>query len=313
MSERGRDERLIWVDAVRGVGIVAVVAAHVWTRGAMRDAIYSFHMPLFFILSGYLSAPRPPVAFARALIPAMMRPYALFLLAVLALDHLAESLKGGRAIFHNWPADIAPVLIGGSELRGPFTIFWFVPCLLFARIVFNAALARWPDVWGRAWSVAIPVALALAYGLGAITDWSPLGLLSAPMAFALLWAGALFRRTGWRPMIAALLIPLSLCGLFLFPTINMKAGDYGWPILSIVGAVATSLLLMRACERLGDRVAWLVPLGQAALVIMYLHVAIIHHLTPYMGKVALFAVALALPFAVDRLIRRSPLASRWLL
>ena len=44
--------RLDWVDALKGLAILVVVAGHIWTRGPLRDAIYAVHMPLFFILSG---------------------------------------------------------------------------------------------------------------------------------------------------------------------------------------------------------------------------------------------------------------------
>ena len=58
-------QRLDWVDVARGIGIIAVVVGHVWTRGPLRDAMYSFHMPLFFLLSGMLSRPHPVGAFTR--------------------------------------------------------------------------------------------------------------------------------------------------------------------------------------------------------------------------------------------------------
>lgn len=60
-----KNERVNWVDAAKGVGIFLVVFGHVW-RGlnssnilsnetvyaSIDNAIYLFHMPLFFILSG---------------------------------------------------------------------------------------------------------------------------------------------------------------------------------------------------------------------------------------------------------------------
>lgn len=62
---RNDTPRLDWVDAARGIGIVLVVFGHVW-RGLWQSgiltnsplfesvdtAIYLFHMPLFFIVSG---------------------------------------------------------------------------------------------------------------------------------------------------------------------------------------------------------------------------------------------------------------------
>ena len=55
----GQNTRFDWVDTAKGLGIILVVIAHVWTKGPVRDFIYSFHMPLFFLLSGYMSKPRP--------------------------------------------------------------------------------------------------------------------------------------------------------------------------------------------------------------------------------------------------------------
>lgn len=306
MDDRGT-QRIAWIDVARGIGITAVVAGHVWTNGPFRDAMYSFHMPLFFLLSGLLVAPRPVAAFTRRQLGGQMRPYAAFLALLIAVDQVVEPLKAGRPIFHDWPHDLLPILLGGSWLRGPYTIFWFVPCLMVARILFNVALTRWPNPCDPRWAGALLPMLALAYGLGAVTDMSPLGLLAVPMAFVLLWVGAAWNRVEWRRWMLLFLVPASFAGLsLLVPTLNMKAGDYGWPLLSMLAAVATALLVLRLSRRIAPAASWLAALGRAALVIMYLHVAVIHYGTPYMGKVWLFAGALIGSFALYHLIRIVP-------
>ena len=47
-------DRLEWIDALRGLGILLVVLGHVPPSYYIEKAIYGFHMPLLFILSGYL-------------------------------------------------------------------------------------------------------------------------------------------------------------------------------------------------------------------------------------------------------------------
>lgn len=59
-----KKDRLDWIDLSKGLGIILVVYGHV-ARGVnsagldfdlfnqIDDVIYAFHMPLFFILSGY--------------------------------------------------------------------------------------------------------------------------------------------------------------------------------------------------------------------------------------------------------------------
>lgn len=318
MEYRGHDRRqaqfrLDWVDVARGLGMLAVVIGHVWTRGPLRDAMYSFHMPLFFLLSGMLSRPHDVGAFTRRQLVGQMRPYVFFLALLIMIDQLIEPLKGGRPIFHQWPQDLAPILLGGFWLRGPYTIFWFVPCLMMARILFNVALSRWPDVLDRRWAFLLPPVLVLAYALGWWTQGSPLGLLSVPMAFVLLWVGAVWPQVPWRGWMVAPLGALALVGLAgVTPTLNMKAADYGWPLLSIASAIATSLLLFRLSALVAPFAGPVAALGRASLVIMYGHVAVIHYLSPYMEKSWLLLAALLISLAIDRLIRLSPTASRWI-
>lgn len=306
-------ERLDWVDVARGIGIAAVVVGHVWTRGGLRDAMYSFHMPLFFLLSGMLARPQPPGPFTRRMLATQMRPYAIWLLLLILADQIIEPLKGGVPIFRQWPGDFLPILLGGSWLRGPFTIFWFVPCLMIARILFNLFRSRWPDPFDRGWMLAIPLLLALAHALGWWTNISPLGLLTVPMAIVLLWAGTAWGRIGWHPTMILPLAILSVAGLTgLTPTLNMKAADYGAPLVSIAAGVATSLLIFRLSSRIALFAAPLASLGRASLTIMYLHVAVVHYLSPYLGKPWLLALALAGPWGLSGLIARSPSARRWL-
>lgn len=317
MENRGHDAhppgggRLEWIDVARGIGIVAVVIGHVWTKGPLRDAVYSFHMPLFFLLSGLLSRPQPLAGFTLRQLGSQMRPYAAFLILLIAADQIIEPLKGGRPIFHLWPRDVLPILLGGTWLRGPHTIFWFVPCLMMARILFNVALVRWPDALDRRWGLMMMPMLLAAYGAGLLTQASPLGVLSVPMAVALLWTGAAWQQVRWRGWMWAPLALLSLAGLTgLVPTLNMKVADYGWPLLSIGSAVASSLLLFRISVRIAPFGGWIAAVGRASLVIMYLHVAVIHYLSPYLSKPWLLMQAVLLPLAAYYLIRAFPALRR---
>ncbi|WP_070155511.1 acyltransferase family protein [Sphingobium phenoxybenzoativorans] len=294
-------QRYEWVDVARGIGIVAVVIGHVWSRGLPHTLTYSFHMPLFFLLSGYLFRPKPVVAFARSQIVWQGLSYCAFLALLVAVDTLIEGSRGGRGIFHTWPQDLGRLAFGGSKLRGPFTVFWFVPCLIFARILFNALAARFPDPLGKAWWFIAPMVLAVAYLLGWVTDVSPLGLLTVPMALFLLWAGAALNVIGWRGWMLWLLPPLSIAGLFFLPALNMKGGDYGWPLLSMAGAIATSLLIFRASHWGGGVLKPFSALGRASLVIMYLHVPVIHYLS-YLPRPWILALATVIPLLVYYLL-----------
>lgn len=53
-------DRLTYIDALRGFAIIMVVIGHLYTRNGYGDSIlttviYSFHMPLFFFISGFVA------------------------------------------------------------------------------------------------------------------------------------------------------------------------------------------------------------------------------------------------------------------
>jgi len=48
-------KRLQFIDVAKGIGILLVVLGHLETTDFLRRWIYSFHMPFFFFISGFLS------------------------------------------------------------------------------------------------------------------------------------------------------------------------------------------------------------------------------------------------------------------
>lgn len=297
----GAGTRVGWVDAAKGVGILLVIAGHVWWRpGPAHHMIYAFHMPLFFILSGFMVKPQRAWPLLVKQARSLLIPFAAFSLILIAVDLLVEGARGQRPIFPDVASGVEAILLRTETLRGPFTILWFIPCLFFARLAWNAVARVWPRPDDRRWAVLVAVVMAAAHGIAARTSASPLGLMAVPAAFACYWIGQLWKV---RPPGALLtlfgLAPLAALTLVYLPPVNLKPGDFGIPVLSLAGAAAISILLCMAIARLPSvltaPLAWL---GRASLVIMYVHVAFIHYLTPYMDPWMLFGVALAGSVAV---------------
>lgn len=53
-NDRTIFNRQTWIDFLKGIGILLVVAGHSSINSNIKTLIYFFHMPLFFIISGYL-------------------------------------------------------------------------------------------------------------------------------------------------------------------------------------------------------------------------------------------------------------------
>jgi fucose 4-O-acetylase-like acetyltransferase len=303
--------RLDWVDTAKGIGILLVVIAHAWTRGAVRDFIYAFHMPLFFLLSGYMSKPRATADFLPKQLRAMAVPYAAFLICLVLFDLGFEALRGNHPVFQSWQDGLWRMLVGGSELRGPFTIFWFVPALFFARIIWNSVALMVPDPRDWRWAMFAGACLVAGVIMGWMSDFSPLGLLTVPVVVALLWLGALWRTVENDRLLILLAFPASAVLLLCISMVralplNMKVGDYGFPPVSLLLAVGLSLCACAVARNIpGARLRNILgALGRMSLVIMYVHVAVIHYATPYMARPWRFLLALMLSVAIAHLLEK---------
>lgn len=293
-GRRARGGRVEWVDAAKGVGIMLVIAGHVWWSGPWRDAIYTFHMPLFFLLSGYMVKPQPTFRLIGGQARSLLVPFAAFSLILIAVDLGIEGARGVRPIFPDFRAGIEAILLHTESLRGPFTILWFIPCLFLARVAWNVVARVWPDPLNWRWVVLVALVMAAAHWVSARTTASPLGLMAVPAAFTLYWVGQSWKaRSPGLGETLLLIAPLAVLTLMIMPPINLKPGDLGWPFLSLAGGAAISILLCMVVDSLPHRVIGLLArLGRASLVIMYVHVAFIHYLAPYLGKWMLFGIAL---------------------
>lgn len=306
-------ERLLWVDALKGLGIIGVIAGHVWTHGPVRDAIYAVHMPLFFLLSGYVASAGPWSRSLPRLARTLLVPFVCFSILLLAADFLIEGLRGVRPIFPSWSAGVWTILFATAQLRGPFTIFWFIPCLFCARLAWNALSggSRRPDGVMMLLAMAVIVILALvAQGHG---GRSPFGLLAMPGALLFIWAGALWRvrlpvERAWPAGRVLAVVAGAVATVVWLPPLNMKLGDLGWPLVSFIGAIAVAMALALGSHRLPrGALRQLAGIGRASLVIMYVHVAFIHYLAPYAPRAVLFPVAFIGAWGLDWLIRRTAL------
>jgi fucose 4-O-acetylase-like acetyltransferase len=300
-KEKGR---LLWLDALKGAGILLVVAGHVWTHGDVRDAIYLFHMPLFFIAAGYTARVEPVNRAAQRGLVSLMLPWAVFAMLLLGLDSLIEGLRGVRPIFPDPATGIIALIWQTEAARGPFTILWFVPCLFLARLLWCVIASQLPRLDDPRWFAAALALFAVGWEAVQLTGRSPMGMLAVPGACILLWLGSLWRARPPERELLGFIILVAVLALVFLPPVNMKAGDIGLPVIGLLGAAAVCVALGAGVQSLPSAIqhglAWL---GTRSLVIMYVHVAAIHYAAPYMPKAGLLVFALAVSLLIDALAR----------
>ena len=88
--------RFHWIDALKGFGIVLVVFAHHSLPVALDTYIFSFHMPLFFFISGFLfdfeKYAESAANFVKGRFRSLIVPYFFFALLTCLLYFLLDTL-----------------------------------------------------------------------------------------------------------------------------------------------------------------------------------------------------------------------------
>ena len=136
-------KRIYWLDIAKGIAIICTIIGHIAPFGGnVRNLIFSFHMPLFFILAGYTIKQIPFEKFCSAIlkdfkrlvIPVFIIKVVQFVLEILFCH--AEIKKCGKTI-------LLSILWGNGCGYWKFPgigVVWFLLALFFAKFLFRLCL-----------------------------------------------------------------------------------------------------------------------------------------------------------------------------
>lgn len=134
----GLISRNLIIDILKTLGIFLVIVGHN-TDGLLHQYIYSFHMPMFFILAGYFYKEREVLSSVKHDFKRILLPYILYFLVVCFLDYMHNGISLLRLF-----QDIIKVIWGsviridvlGHHVQG-IGYLWFLPALFVCKNVFN--------------------------------------------------------------------------------------------------------------------------------------------------------------------------------
>jgi fucose 4-O-acetylase-like acetyltransferase len=128
-------ERIEYLDTAKGVGIILVIMGHLFTYGCIPFAlIFSFHMPLFFLISGFLFNPsryKNVVSLLKDQFARFYIPYLFFTALGFGITMLipAWSIQSYKDTFHEIFYIAQPETIHVGQI-------WFLVCLAVTQIFF---------------------------------------------------------------------------------------------------------------------------------------------------------------------------------
>jgi len=296
------DRRLDWVDGAKGVGIALVIYGH--AISGMRDAgllsfgggwvasgyfIYTFHMPLFFFLSGLFvrrRAARPQATFLRSLLVDLGWPYLVWAL-ICALSMALAARYANRPVEHWSFMELVAVL------WRPPGYMWF----LFALIAYHLAtyyLLRWLGKW------ALLVISVCAYTLPVAREADP-KILWIGLHFFLFYAAGVCTGPEIGRSLALIKRPapagIGVAAVWAAASAwAYSHGAYYWAPTVLTAAVAGSALVLIPLARLRNVSPILIYLGRRSLPLYLMHVLFISGARIALDKLlGVHEVALILP------------------
>lgn len=253
MEARERDKTL---DIVKGIGILAVIVGHLTAFG--RQFIFSFHMPLFFVIAGFLYHRKPFAIqmksdFKRLIIPYLITAgiivicYGLIELSTRkgnTLTWLYAALWGSGSALHESP------LFGDFPHIGAI---WFLLAMFWCKFSFTLIESTLRNQYLLlSTSVIISVSACLVDKYIINLPFAILPGLGAVVFYA---AGFFLRKLYGKYRVTLmgggiLLIMWALSTFVPDRPLGLVTCDYPvWP-LSVIGGIAATIVIYTMCKKI---------------------------------------------------------------
>ena len=277
MAEKKRIE---WIDIAKGVGIVLMIVGHTFLNESLpRKLVFSFHMPLFFILAGYTFRVKPTREVVVSSAKRLLVPYVLTYWAIQLVQFVQQPSWG--------LGDVAYSLLGfvfasGTGLYSwgipPAGVIWFLVALFCARVTLNIGVGWFEKRGVPEWAqLLFWIAFALA---GIFIDKKlPLSYDVAMVACLFMFVGYLAKkhdlpklmRRWWTFPIALAIWAVSVH----FSYLELAARTYDLVPFSLIGAFAGSYMAYQFAYAVEHRIKPLrrplVWLGVNSLLLLCIH------------------------------------------
>lgn len=131
------EKRFLELDILKGIGIFLMVFDHVGWGMTIHTYIQSFHMPLFFIVSGFLYKKSDIRITIKKRSKTLMRPYWIFAVGYMILK-LILLVYTGFSRKEVWEMVIAVFVYPTDINHMPFApALWFLPCMFITNILYS--------------------------------------------------------------------------------------------------------------------------------------------------------------------------------
>ena len=243
-----------WIDMLRGFGMFLVIIGHAQCPDVLEKFIYGFHMPLFFVLSGFLfhetkCRQEDLQHYVRRKWKAYIIPYFVLclcnLIATLGMEFLAEIR--GRELLASAIRHLFYILysFGDASKMPNCSPLWFLPCLFISDIYLYLFVRLSKAKKG----------IVLLAGLTVIACLAKMDITQLPWHFDIAFVGMIFMYIGFLVKKSDILNRMNIIhkialagvgGILMLQNshVDMLSRNFGSPLLFFGGASCFVIFLM---------------------------------------------------------------------
>ena len=241
-------------DIMKGIGIILMLIGHIPPGQRLFHFIYSFHMPLFFIVAGFFaSTSKLDCGVLKKYASRLLLPVLVTMAFIIILAPLRYFMDGNlnytiaQVLSLLWAGDALPTRFGLLSLEA----MWFLVALFWAKCLFqgfgclvNKSFARYQDEILLVFSFAVSSGAIFLHKFIPFVPWGLMKGLSAVWFLAMGWYS---KR---HPLPVYVWIVFVICWLLAlrFGSLDMSTYTYKTYPLDALGAVGATWLVYLLCK-----------------------------------------------------------------
>ena len=257
------------ISIAKGIGIVLVVMGHRPYNGLVQSIIYSFHMPLFFLISGYLYNDKYNNLFeyVKKSAKTILLPYLYACVFYIIVYYVIGRHCGEDANdYREFNYALYAIIYGNYKALFFNGVLWFLPCLFINNILLCIILK-----YIKFKEVALVILCICGYTLKNMHLVFNIDIAFITVAFSYIGYKIKNIKINNTPIIA--IIILYVIFFYINTTIDVANREYGNIIIFVMcGSLGSIIVLYLSCFLINTKLEkQFMALGENSMLIMTTH------------------------------------------
>ena len=283
-------KRIDYLDMAKAIAFVFVVLGHTYYQkpAYIERFAFAFHMPLFFIVSGYFFKQKGITkSFLQKSAKGLLLPYVYTAIVIILINLIKDAVNGVNVVPNiiRW---ISAMFYGSGSRTDwsywPGTVYmmgatWFLLAMFWGRLILASVLKICGDRPVFQGAFIIPIAYVGWY-MSNNGEWLPLSFYAGLTAVFFIWIGYLCKQYQVFEQPFPIIIWLIMLLVAIFTAMAVKplymvSNGYNGGLMNVFSGITISLVVIKACKYWEEKIKFGVRevtfFGQHTLLLISLH------------------------------------------